>query len=37
MKYAASIIAYRDSRINLYQSLKDQLASLLTTNLALNN
>jgi hypothetical protein len=37
MSYASSLIAYRDSRINLYQSLKDQLTSLLNTNVALNN
>lgn len=37
MSYISSLINYRDSRINLYQGLKDQLSSLLTTNIALNN
>ncbi len=37
MPYVSSLIAYRDSRIDLYQSLKDQLTSLLNTNVALNS
>jgi len=31
-EYASSIINYRDSRINLYKNLKDQLTSLLNNN-----
>ena len=30
--YAVALINYRDSRMNLYQNIKDQLNSLLTTN-----
>ena len=32
MKYATSLVNYRDSRINLYQNIKDQLNALLTSN-----
>jgi hypothetical protein len=32
LNYATSLINYRDSRINLYQNLKDQLTALLTAN-----
>lgn len=32
INYATSLINYRDSRINLYQNLKDQLDALLTSN-----
>ena len=32
MSYAQSLVNYRDSRINLYQNLKDQLNALLTAN-----
>jgi hypothetical protein len=35
--YAQSLINYRDSRINLYQNLKDQLTSLYNSNVALNS
>lgn len=34
--YAVALINYRDSRINLYQNIKDQLNALLTTNQNLN-
>ena len=34
--YAVSLINYRDSRINVYQNIKDQLNALLTTNQNLN-
>lgn len=37
MSYAQSLINYRDSRINLYQNLKDQLTSLLAKNVAYNS
>ena len=32
MSYATSLVNYRDSRINLYQNIKDQLNALLTSN-----
>lgn len=32
VKYATSLVNYRDSRVNLYQNIKDQLNSLLTSN-----
>ena len=32
MEYVVALINYRDSRINLYQNLKDQLNTLLTNN-----
>ena len=34
--YAVSLINYRDSRMNVYQNIKDQLNALLTTNQNLN-
>lgn len=34
--YAVALINYRDSRMNLYQNIKDQLNALLTTNQNLN-
>ncbi len=37
MSYATSLINYRDSRINLYQNLKDQLTDLLNANNNYNN
>lgn len=37
LKYAQSLINYRDSRINLYTNLKDQLNSLLTSNTNFNS
>lgn len=37
MQYADSLINYRDSRINLYTNLKDQLTNLLNLNTAFNN
>jgi len=36
MSYADSIVNYRDSRINLYQNIKDQLTALLAKNTAFN-
>lgn len=36
MLYATSLINYRDSRINLYQNIQDQLSSLLTANINYN-
>jgi hypothetical protein len=36
MKYGTALIGYRDSRINLYAALKDQLAELKASNEALN-
>lgn len=30
--YGATLIAFRDSRLNLFQAIKDQLTSLLTSN-----
>lgn len=37
MSYADSILNYRDSRINLYQNLQDQLSALLSKNNDFNN
>lgn len=37
MKYAQSLVNYRDSRINLYTNLKDQLNALLTNNANFNS
>lgn len=37
MSYADSILNYRDSRINLYQNLKDQLTDVLNKNTAYNS
>lgn len=36
-QYAQSLINYRDSRMNLYQNLQDQLTSLLNSNNAFNS
>lgn len=36
MEYMTSLINYRDSRINLYQNLKDQLTALKTANTNFN-
>lgn len=37
LRYATSLIYYRDSRMNLYQNLKDQLTGLHTFNTNFNN
>jgi hypothetical protein len=34
--YGATLIAFRDSRLNLFQAIKDQLSSLLTQNTNFN-
>ena len=36
MRYGTALINYRDSRVNLYTNLKDQLTSLLTANTNFN-
>lgn len=37
MQYGAALIGYRDSRMDLYTALKDQLADLKAANQALNS